>query len=54
MRSGIFLPSAAQASAYRDKGASFFIIATDQSLLVDAASGIAGEFKSPGGDSHGG
>lgn len=54
MRSGIFLPSTEHTSAYRDKGASFFIIATDQSLLVNAASEIAREFKSSGGDSNGG
>lgn len=54
MRSGIFLSGTEQASTYRDKGASFFIIATDLSLLVNAAKGIAEKFKSPSEDSNGG
>jgi len=54
MRSGIFLPNAGKASAYRNKGANFFIIATDQNLLVEAASGMAAEFKSLSGNANGG
>lgn len=54
MRSGIFLSGTEQTSTYRDKGASFFVIATDQSLLVNAARGIAEEFKSLIEDSNGG
>ena len=54
MRSGIFLSGTDQISTYRDKDASFFIIATDQGLLVNAATAIAGQFKSLSGNSNGG
>lgn len=54
MRSGIFLPDTEKTSAYRNKGASFFIIATDQNLLVNAAGKIATEFKSLNGNVNGG
>lgn len=54
MRSGIFLPDTEKTPAYRNKGASFFIIATDQNLLVNAAGEIAAEFESLNGNINGG
>jgi len=54
MRSGIFLPTVEKAEEYQDRGASFFVIGTDQGLLVDASSEIARQFNSRKGASDGG
>lgn len=54
MRSGIFLPTVAKAADYQDKGASFFVIGTDQGLLVAASREISRQFNSSTGASDGG
>lgn len=42
---GIYLPSADEAAAFREKGANLFIISTDQALLVKAAASLARRFR---------
>ncbi len=54
MRSGIFLPTVGKTAEYQGKGASFFVIGTDQGLLVDASSEVARQFHSQKGASDGG
>ncbi len=51
MASGIFLPTAKDIGKFRKLGASLIAIGTDQSLLADAARGIADEFKNATGQS---
>ena len=46
MTTGIFLPTPQEIGKFRDQGASLFMIATDQSLLVGAARSVADEFTS--------
>jgi 2-keto-3-deoxy-L-rhamnonate aldolase RhmA len=54
MRSGIFLPTAEKMPAYQQKGASFFVISTDQGLLFDAASELSQQFRTQSEASNGG
>ncbi len=45
MSCGIFIPSPDSLDSFRDQGANLFIIGTDQSLLVNAASSIVADFR---------
>ncbi len=45
MSTGLFLPTPEDIGKFREHGASLFAIATDQSLLIDAARGIATQFR---------
>jgi 2-keto-3-deoxy-L-rhamnonate aldolase RhmA len=45
MTTGIFLNSPDDVENYQQQGASLFIIATDQSLLIDAARSVTTEFR---------
>ena len=47
--SGIFLPTATEVQAFRDRGVSLFVIGTDQSLLVAAAKSVVSAFDSTHG-----
>lgn len=46
MTTGIFLPTTKDIAKFQAQGASLFAIATDQSLLIDAATAVAAEFRS--------
>jgi 2-keto-3-deoxy-L-rhamnonate aldolase RhmA len=46
MTTGIFLPTTKDIAKFQAQGASMFAIATDQSLLIDAATAVAAEFRS--------
>src|SRR5690606_26600225 len=46
---GIFLPDAQQVAAYRERGASMFLIGSDQSLLAAGARALRGQFKALAG-----
>lgn len=45
MTTGIFLPDTQDIGKFQKLGASLFMIATDQSLLMDAAAAVADEFR---------
>ena len=49
MTTGIFLASPGEMGPFRKQGASLFMIATDQSLLLDAARDVATEFMAASG-----